>query len=504
MTPLMRRLSLALLIACALAAATRTGSADSHRRYALVFYNEAPAFEAEAKAFTAGMARRGYLAQVVDAQAAARSHENVHNLIAAYLQGTTTTVPGATWASSPARTPIQSGDELVLSFQCDGALNVGVYLDPTTRVNREGFQVDQGGQQLANHDACWITSGQISALATLAERRGINLVVIDGSCSGGATTFLLERRGVCALSEAPPGFPAVQGDPALSQYLDRRRYPFIRTFSDLAAAGGLTILAQMPQREQQDGFYSAGGVAASAMTFRAAIYGVDQSLGAWDLGATDVYPYFYNYLKAHPTRVAMGYLGGDKIPPKPTNPLDLLLRRSANYQIIMRRELQRMNAVWRAEDAMLRNDPQSPEAQKKAQLYAQFSRGAFVTNPIEFTAAGGRGPLLARGGHDTVPLLRKNGVPATIPDAHVAVRRMIGILVSDSAPLAAALQALEREVHSGQGSADHPSPEELVTLKRIVMLEAHNRDVLPRLSKVLGLLDLVEARSVASPCDKPI
>ncbi len=504
MTPFVRRLSLAILIACALVAATRTGSAESHRRYALVFYNEAPAFEAEAKAFTTAMAGRGYAAQVVDAQAAVRQHENVHNLIAAYLQGTTTTVPGATWASAPARTPIASGDELVLSFQCDGALNVGVYLDPTTRVNREGFQVDKGGQRLANHDACWITSGQISALVTLAGRRGINLIVIDGSCSGGATTFLLEKRGVCSLSEAPPGFPAVQGDPALSQYLDSRRYPFIRTFSDLAAAGGLTILAQMPQREQQDGFYSAGGVAASAMTLRAAIYGVDQSLGAWDLGTTDVYPYLSKYLKAHPTRVTMGYLGGDRIPPKPTEPLDLLLRRSANYQTIIRQLLERTNAVWRAEDAMLQNDPQSPEAQKKAQLYAQFSRGEFVTNPIEFTAAGGHGPLLARGGREAVPLLPKNGVPPTIPAAHAAVRRMIGILVSNSAPLAAALQELEREVHGGRGSADRPSPEELVTLERIAMLEARNRDILPRLSKVLGLLDLVEARAVASPCDKPI
>jgi hypothetical protein len=500
----MRRLSVALLAACAVAAATRTSSADSHRRYALVFYNEAPAFEAEAKAFTVAMAKRGYLSQVVDAQAAARQHENVHNLIAAYLQGTTTTVPGATWASSPARTPLVQGDELVLSFQCDGALNVGVYLDPTTRVNRQGFQVDKGGQQMANHDACWITSGQISALATLAERRGINLVVIDGSCSGGATTFLLERRGVCSLAEAPPGFPAVQGDPALSQYLDSKRYPFIRTFSDLAAAGGLTILAQMPQREQQDGFYSAGGVAASAMTLRAAIYGVDQSLGAWDLGATDVYPYFYAYLKAHPTRVTMGYLGGDKIPPTPTNPLDLLLRRATNYETIMREEMQRTNAVWQAEDAMLRNDPQSPEAQKKARLYGQFRGTAFVTNPIEFTATGGRGPLLALSGRQMVPLLRKNGVPATIPDAHVAVRRMISILMADHAPLAAALQDLEREVHSGRGSADQPSPEELVTLERIAMLEARNRDVLPRLSKVLGLLDLVEARATTSPCDKPI
>ena len=501
-----------ILVLCSVLVTTNhphAGPKPAH--YAIALYNHQPAFEAEARAVAKNLAARGYASQLVDAEAAVGNGIDIQKALQRYIEGAPDAMDGATWIgrapSGHAR--LERGDRLFVALECDGDLNVGVY-KAGARVDEHGFYVKTGGQVVANQNACWISAGQVLGLSKLAHDRGIELVIVDGSCSGGATTFLLDHTDACAISLTPPGFPAVQGTPALSQYLDARAFPFIKTFADVAVAGGLTILAQFPQREQQDAFYTTGGTATEAMTLRAAIYGAEQSLGAWDLSTTDVYPFLYRTASTRPgpagSASLIAYLGGDSLHRhEASDPsLAMQLKRAANFGDILEAVMRTTRERWTAEDADLSAPPADARAivERKERLFAEYRSGEFVKNPLVFsTDVSGHGTLLHDGDGNKAPLLKPAQIPATIQATHQDIERLVARIQMNQQPLADALQRLEARVHGtppiNPGRID-PATE--ATVDEILRLQTADEQMLPVLSKLLGILDLVEQKSSPSPC----
>ncbi len=444
---------------------------------------------AEAKALAASLQRRGYTTELADTDTPL-----VHPFkgTQAYLRGETGGIANGTFLSKPDL--LAPHDRLLLAIECDGGLNAGVYRNANDQVDANGFIVPSGGQRVGNHNACSISSGQIAQLAALAKEREIEMIVIDSSCSGGASTFMLEPMGICAVSTAAPGSPAVTGDPPFSQYLKTN---VVRTFADMAVAGGMTIFAQFPERYQQSGYYStASGHAAEAMTLRASLFALEQSLSGWTLWTTDVYPYVFQAASNPGIRAKLGMRDPPAHPSSPD--LALLMKMSANFDGLTQDVVRTAARRWSQEDARL--DP------KKVTLFDGYRGTEFVTSPLLFaTAAAAHGPLIAPNRTNHVPLLREAQIPATMPLTHQSILRLIREIQVNQRIITANLTTLEADIHARRsGSPSRPSDATRQSVAAVLRAETSNWRIVGVLSKLLGIVEDVESRSDQSPCDVPI
>ena len=337
----------------------------------------------------------------------------------------------------------------------------------------------------------------------IAKRLNVDVVVLDGSCSGGASPFLAESGAVkqCAIATTPPGAPAVQGTPPLSQFLALSKYPFIKTFADLAQAGGLSVLAQMPDRAQQSVFYTSDGSAISSMTLRASFYGVDQSLGAWDLGDTDIYRYLHDFVVRRYGEDLLHYLGGDTVHPASVA-LDRRLKRAANLNNVLDRVLQVTRDRWQITVAARGRSSVVPEAEQRA--FNELRTREFATAPLRMATSSGSGTLIENGGDYHLPLLKAGAIPPTVLATRGRVLELIGQIRRNQQPLADALSALDRDIRVRGNTPARPSPAAQADLETIVRLLRANRDVLPTISRLLGLLEYADMRSKPSSCNASI
>jgi hypothetical protein len=481
-----------ILAALAVGAVHGDRAAARSKNHALVLYGHAfdgQDFLAETNALATSLQKRGYTTEVADTDTTL-----VHPFkdIQRYLRGESAGIPSGRFLSRA--DTLAPGDRLVLAIECHGGLNAGVYRNASDQVDENGFIVSSNGQTIGTHNACSISSDQVARLAAVAKERHIEMIVIDASCSGGASTFLLEPMGVCAVSTAAPGTPSVTGDPPFSQYLNDR---FVRTFSDMAVAGGMSIFAQFPERHQQSGFYStASGHAAEAMTLRASLFALEQSLSGWTLWTTDVYPYVFQAARTLPIRQKLGMRDP---PPHPSSPdLALLMKMGANFDGLMQNVVRTAEERWRQEDAQ--EDP------RKEQLFDGYRGTEFVTSPLLFaTAAAQHGALIAPDQANHVPLLRDTQIPPSMPQAHQLIVRLMREIEANQRVITANLTTLETDVQTRRsGSPSTPSASARQSTAAIVRAELSDQRIVGVLSKLLGIIEDVESRSDQSPCNVPI